>query len=259
MKRIGLALGGGGVRGVAHIAYIKALEELGLRPSVISGTSSGAIVGAMYAGGLPPDGIMDSMNSIISLKGGKAGSGVRPERKQGGMAVAAAQGRLVRLLPKTRFEELDIPLKVVATHFHTLKERVFDSGELLPAIMASVALPSAFVPQMVDGEYYVDGGATNIVPFDIIRNECDILIAIDVSSVRPAKLKPTLKNADHATWAATQEAYINTKLKLCSVDIFERPTFDSISTMEFFKFKKVYDQAMTYVPGFIEKLKRMLI
>ena len=255
MKRIGLALGGGGIRGVAHIAYIKALEEQGLRPSIISGTSSGAIVGAMYAGGMTPDEILVSLRSAVSFKGSKAGGGIRMERKAGGMAVTVARRKLMGLLPKTRFEELDIPLKVVATNFHTLKERVFEFGELLPAIMASVSLPSTFIPQVVDGEYYVDGGATNIVPFDIIRDECDILIAIDVSLVRPAKLKPTLKNASHATWAATQEAYINTKLKLCSVDVFERPTFDSISTMEFFKLGKVYDQAMSYVPGFIEKLK----
>ena len=258
MKRIGLALGGGGARGVAHIAYLKALEEMGLKPSVISGTSSGAIAGALYAGGMTPDKMMDALQNVISLRRGKAGGGAGLERRAGGMAVNAAQRSLMRLLPKARFEELDIPLKVVATNFHTLKERVFDSGELLPAVMASVALPSAFIPQLVDGEYYVDGGATNIVPFDIIRDECDILIAIDVSLVRPAVLKPTLKNASHATWAATQEAYINTKLRLCNVEVFERPTFDNISTMEFFKYKRVYDQAMTYVPGFIEKLKKLI-
>ena len=258
MKRIGLALGGGGVRGVAHITYLKALDELGLKPSVISGTSSGAIAGALYAGGMAPDQIMDSLQKVISLRGGKNGGDTKQERRPGGMAVNAAQRSLMRLLPRTSFEELDIPLKVVATNFHTLKERVFESGVLLPAIMASVALPSAFIPQLVDGEYYVDGGATNIVPFDIIRNECDILIAIDVSLVRPAILKPTLKNASHATWAATQEAYINTKLKLCNVEVFERPTFDNISTMEFFKYRKVYDRAMDYVPGFIEKLKKLI-
>ena len=258
MKRIGLALGGGGVRGVAHIAYLKALDELGLKPSVISGTSSGAIAGALYAGGMSPDEIMDGLQKVISLRSGKTGIDTKPRRRPGGMAVNAAQRSLMRLLPRASFEELDFPLKVVATNFHTLQERVFESGELLPAIMASVALPSAFIPQMVDGEYYMDGGATNIVPFDIIRDECDILIAIDVSLVRPAILKPTLKNASHATWAATQEAYINTKLKLCDVEIFERPTFDNISTMEFFKYRTVYDRAMTYVPGFIEKLKKLI-
>lgn len=258
MKRIGLALGGGGVRGVAHIAYLKALDDLGLKPSVISGTSSGAIAGALYASGMAPDQIMDGLQKVISLRAGETGGDNKPQRRPGGMAVNAAQRSLMRLLPRTSFEELDIPLKVVATNFHTLQERVFVSGALLPAIMASVALPSAFIPQLVDGEYYVDGGATNIVPFDIIRDECDILIAIDVSLVRPAILKPTLKNASHATWAATQEAYINTKLKLCNVEIFERPTFDNISTMEFFKYRKVYDRAMAYVPGFIEKLKKLI-
>lgn len=253
MKRIGLALGGGGVRGIAHIAYIKALEELGLKPCVISGTSSGAIAGAMYAGGMSPDEMLEGIKTLLRLRRKSlAGS---TARRSGGVVPALAHNALTELLPKKRFEELHIPLKVVATNFHTLQERVFDSGELLPALMASIALPSAFVPQLVDGEYYVDGGATNIVPFDIIRDECDILIAIDVSLVRPAVLKPSRKNASHATWAATQEAYINTKLKLCNVEIFERPTFKGISTLEFFKYKNVYDRAMEYVPGFIEKLK----
>jgi NTE family protein len=180
-------------------------------------------------------------------------------KSQAGWAGAAAQRSLERILPKTRFEELDIPLKVVATNFHTLQERVFESGELLPAIMASVALPSAFAPQPVAGEYYMDGGATNIVPFDIIRDMCDVLIAIDVSLVRPSPhLSPTRKNAGHATWAATQEAYIQQKLKTCAVEIFERPSFASISTMEFFRYKTVYDQALSYLPGFIDKLKKLL-
>ncbi len=258
MTRIGLALGGGGVRGVAHIAYIKALEEMGIKPSVISGTSSGAIAGALYAGGLSPDEIMDRLHSLFSLRGKKRVPGGRPGLKSAGFAASAAQRSLAHLLPKAKFEELEIPLKVVATNFHTLRERVFETGELLPAVMASVALPSAFVPYQVDGEYYVDGGATNIVPFDIIRDACDVLIAIDVSLVRPNQLKPTLKNASHATWAATQEAYIGEKLKSFPVDVFERPTFDNISTMEFFKYKKVYDQACTFVPDFIEKLKKLI-
>lgn len=258
MTRIGLALGGGGVRGVAHIAYIKALEEMGIKPSVISGTSSGAIAGALYAGGLSPDEIMDRLHSLFSLRGKKRVPGGAPGLRPGGFAASAAQRSLARLLPKAKFEELEIPLKVVATNFHTLREHVFETGELLPAVMASVALPSAFVPYQVDGEFYMDGGATNIVPFDIIRDACDVLIAIDVSLVRPNQFKPTLKNASHATWAATQEAYIGEKLKSFPVDVFERPTFDNISTMEFFKYKKVYDQACTLVPDFIEKLKKLI-
>ena len=258
MKSVGLALGGGGVRGVAHIAYIKALEDLGIRPSVISGTSSGAIAGALYAGGLKPDEMLARIEALInSFRKPK----IRPllRNRQMGWAAAAARQSLKELLPKERFEELDIPLKVIATNFHTLEERVFDSGELLPAVMASVALPGVFGPQMADGEYYVDGGATNIVPFDVIRDACDVLIAIDASLVRPfPHMAPTRKNARQATWAATQEAYIRQKLKLCPVDLFERPNLPPVSSMELFKFKTVYDQALSYLPDFIDKVKKLI-
>lgn len=258
MKSVGVALGGGGVRGVAHIAYLKALEDLGIRPSVIAGTSSGAIAGALYACGLKPDEIMARIQRLFTPFG-KAKNRPMLRRQQAGWTAAAAQRSLAGLLPKARFEELEIPLKVVATNFHTLKERVFESGELLPAVMASVALPSVFAPQLVDGEYYMDGGATNIVPFDIIRSACDVLIAIDVSLVRPSPhLSPTRKNARYATWAATQEAYIRQKLKTCPVEIFERPSFPPISTMEFFRYKTVYDQALSYLPDFIDKVKKLI-
>jgi NTE family protein len=258
VKSVGLALGGGGVRGVAHIAYIKALEDLGIRPSVISGTSSGAIAGALYAGGLTPDEMLARIEALInSFRKPKIQPLLRD--RQMGWAAAAAWHSLKELLPKERFEELEIPLKVVATNFHTLKERVFDSGELLPAVMASVALPGVFGPQRVGEEYYVDGGATNIVPFDVIKDACDVLIAIDVSLVRPCpNMAPTRKNAKYATWAATQEAYIQQKLKTCTVEIFERPNLPPVSSLEFIKYRTVYDQALSYLPDFIDKVKKLI-
>ena len=79
------------------------------------------------------------------------------------------------ILPVDTFEDLQIPLKVVATNVNTLEERVFETGRLLDAVMCSVALPGSILPQEYDGQYYIDGGATNIVPFDIIREQCDIL------------------------------------------------------------------------------------
>ncbi len=257
MKRIGVALGGGGARGVAHIAYLKAMAQMGLRPHIIAGTSSGAIVGALYAGGIKPEEMLDILHRLFG-SGKEKRVNIKALKIPGRLIESFAADYLSRILPKARFEELDIPLKVVATNFHTLQERVFETGDLLDAVMASIALPSVFTPRLVDGAYYMDGGATNIVPFDIIRDACDILIGIDVSLVRPAQLKPTRKNADHATWAATQDAYIRLKLELCPVEILERPSFEGVSTMAFNKYKKVYDQALEYIPGFIEKLEKLL-
>ena len=258
LKRFGLALGGGGARGIAHIAYIKALEELGIRPSVISGTSSGAIAGAMYAAGMNADEMLSVVQSALSLRRNISGYFSHIEKGVGGVVPVIAKRALERMLPKKTFEELDIPLRIVATNFHTLKERVFSEGEIIGPLMASIAYPNAFFPQPVEGEYYVDGGATNIVPFDIIGHECDVLIAIDVSAVRPNDLKPSIKNAHHATWAATQEALISLKMQQCPVAVLERPTFDDVSTMDFYKHKRIYSRAEEYIPGFKLKLKRIL-
>ncbi len=257
MKRIGLALGGGGARGIAHIAFIKAMEEMGMRPSVISGTSSGAIAGAMYAGGVSPDEMLNIVKDAVNLRGVFRYFSPASMRANG-VVPTAARKALERMLPKKTFEELDIPLRIVATRFHTLKERVFSEGEIMGPLMASIALPSAFPPQTVDGEYYMDGGATNIVPFDIIRRECDVLVAIDVSAVRPNNFKPTPKLSSSATWAATQEALMQLKLQQCPVEVMERPVFDSVGTMEFVKFNQIYSRAEEYIPGFKQKLTRIL-
>jgi len=258
MKKVGLALGGGGVRGTAHIAYLEAMEQCGIKPQIISGTSAGAIVGALYAGGFNPQDILGLLDGFL----GKERRRILPlmrKRKNGGLIAAFARDYFERILPKKRFEELDIPLKIVTTNFHTLEEKVFEHGDILPALMGSIAFPNVFIPQYVQGEYYMDGGATNIVPFDIIRSSCDVLIAIDVSLVRSNQFSLSTKNALRATWAATHETLISAKQKQTPVEIFERPSFSKAATMEFHKYKMVYQQAQEYKDAFIEKLKKNVI
>lgn len=258
MKKVGIALGGGGARGVAHIAYLKAIDELGIKPSVISGTSSGSLVGALYAGGIKPDDIYALIKNLFRMKRKSASTLKNLENIPSGIVSSYAVKLLHRALPKHQFEDLDVPLKVVATNFNTLEEQVFTSGDIVSALMGSIALPGVFAPYNIDGEYYMDGGATNIVPFDIIRDECDILIAIDVSKVRTNTLSPNMKNSLHATWAATHKALISYKLNASPVEIFERPNFDKVATMEFHKYKYVYKRAEEYLPDFIQKLKTII-
>lgn len=258
MKSIGLALGGGGARGVAHIAYLSALEDMGCKPNIIAGTSSGAIVGALYAGGMSPGDMYAMLESLFSIKK-RSGISLVKALKRDNVAAALAKQFLSSVLPKKTFEELDIPLKLVATNFNTLQEKVFTTGEILPALMGSIAYPSVFLPQQAEDAYYIDGGATNIVPFDILRKHCDVLIAVDVSKVRPNTLKPSKKNAHHATWAATQETLVSLKLEKTPVEVFERPTFEDVSMMEFFKYKSVYKRAEAHIPGFMEQLNKVLM
>ncbi len=257
MKRIGVALGAGGAKGVGHIAYLNAMDELGITPCVISGTSSGAVAGALYASGLKPQEILALMERMFSGK--KSASRLKKiARLKKNLLTDTARKILTEILPVQTFEELKIPLKIVATNINTLKEKVFTSGNLLDALMCSVALPGRILPQEADGQYYIDGSATNVVPFDIIRSECDVLVAIDVSRVRPNTLEPTLQNARIADWAATHEALISLKCKHTHVDIFERPEFERIGTMEFDKAMNVYKRAEELVPDFKRKLEKLI-
>lgn len=147
---------------------------------------------------------------------------------------------------------------MVATNFSTLEERVFEKGSLLEALMGSIAYPRVFGPQLIEGEYYIDGGAVNIVPFDTIRSECDVLAAIDVSAAKPRQAKPSIRSSARATWAATINALISMRMKEAPVDIFERPDIINVSTMDFHKYKYVYERALEYTPGFKEKLIKLM-
>ncbi len=257
MKKIGIALGGGGVRGAAHIAYLKAIEELGAKPVIVSGTSSGAIAGSLYCAGMAPADIIDMLGSMFRNKK-QTGMFAKFAKKSSALVSVAARRALKEILPVNTFEEMEIPLKVVATNVNTLEERVFETGRLLDALMCSAALPGSILPQEYDGEYYIDGGATNIVPFDIIREQCDILIAIDVSQVRPKSSGHDMKAAERADWAAAQQALISLKRMCSPIDIFERPSFDNTGTMEFGKVMDVYKRAEELVPEFKRKLEKLL-
>lgn len=258
MKRLGLALGGGGARGVAHIAYLKAAEETGVKPAVISGTSSGALVGALYAGGMKPD---DIYSVVQNLFGGKKNFGYVFRRVKLMSSVFVSSGvknYIADILPKKRFEDLYIPLKVVAVNFCSLEETVFEKGDLLGALMGSIAYPRVFGPQLVEGEYYIDGGAVNLVPFDIIRSDCDVLAAIDVSMAKPRQLSPSIRSSARATWAATMNSLISLRMRNSPVEIFERPDIINVSTMDFHKYKYVYERALEFTPGFKEKLIKLM-
>ena len=257
MKKVGIALGGGGARGIAHIAYLKAIEELGIKPVVVSGTSSGSIAGALYCSGMSPQEMLELFNGMF---GGKKKSGMLSKiaKQSSAFVSAAARKAIAGILQKELFEELLIPLRVVATNMNTLEEKVFEEGSLLDALMCSVALPGSILPQEYDGQYYIDGGATNIVPFDIIRDECEVLIAIDVSLARPNNGKPDMKTACRADWAAAHHTLIALKQKLSPVEIYERATFSDTGTMEFEKMMDVYKRAEELVPDFKLKLEKLL-
>lgn len=185
-----VAFGGGGARGLAHIHVIEALDELGIKPVAVAGTSIGSIMAAAVAAGMTGEHIEDYARRLLMRRKELLGRmwSVRPtslSEMMGGLKVT--QFSIERILhaflphqiPKT-FEELHIPLSVTATDYFGHGATVFSEGDLRFALAASAAIPAVFAPVQRDGRTYIDGGMYNPVPFDLLHGKADIVIAVDV-------------------------------------------------------------------------------
>lgn len=174
---VALALGSGGARGFAHIGVIKALEEAGIVPDIITGTSSGAVVGALYAAGR---GAVELEEIALGLEHGDlvdlalVGNGwVKGE---------ALQDFVNRQVDGRPIERLARPFAVVATEAKSRRMAVFNRGDTGLAVRASASVPNMFVPPVINGEEYVDGGILSPVPVKLARAMgADVVIAVDVS------------------------------------------------------------------------------
>lgn len=169
--KIGLVLSGGGVRGFAHLGVIQALKENGIYPDVLSGTSAGAIVGALHADGYSPGEILDIFNSTSRLHY------IRPAVPRAGLFQISGILEILRKNLRARcFEELKIPLYVCATDLNNGKAVYFSEGELINPIIASASIPVLFNPVIIENIHYVDGGVLDNLPVKPVENMCDSLV-----------------------------------------------------------------------------------
>ena len=191
--KIGLALGGGSARGLAHIPMLEAFDELGLKPAVIAGCSMGALIGAAYAGGMSGQELREHAIKLLSNRmtmarhvfGAKQAKLGDIFSLKGLMSMQLDGPRLVDIalpdhLPQ-RLEDLSIPLKVVATDYDHMEEVVFTTGPVMQAVGASIAIPGLIAGPRIDGHIHVDGGIKNPVPFNHVTEGMDIVVAVDVT------------------------------------------------------------------------------
>jgi NTE family protein len=261
MKRIGVALGAGGAKGLSHIAFLQALDELGVRPAVIAGSSIGAVIGGLYAAGVSGArleqlvkeiGFRDLYKivldfSILSQSAIFTGKGV--------------EDFLSREIPALTFEEVQIPFKVVATNFWERRPVVFESGNLITAIRASMAMPAVFEPVRLNDMVLVDGGAVNPLPYDLIRQECDLTIAIDVSGEKtyaPDDPVPNMVESLLSTFQIMQAAIVAAKKKLSPPDIYVKPALTNIRVLDFYRYKEILAGVKNEVQQFKDALQNRL-
>jgi len=253
--RIGLALGGGGARGLAHIPVLEALDDLGLKPAQINGTSIGALMGAAYASGRSGQEIREIALEIFADRNSVFSRlwQLRPRRFAEMFRAGPVQFDPLRVLevfvadylPAT-FEDLHIPLRMLATDFYGCEEVDFDSGPLLPALAASIAIPALFRPVRFAGRHLIDGGIVNPLPFDGLRETCDIVIAVDVVGAPvPRENKDDISVLD-SLFGSSQilmQTITKQKLKLDQPDILVSPPHDTIRVLDFMKAERILDKA----------------
>ncbi|WP_423067958.1 patatin-like phospholipase family protein [Devosia sp. CN2-171] len=188
--RIGVALGSGAARGLAHIPYIEAMDELGLQPSVIAGSSIGALIGSGWANGMTGAelrehafGVLGSLQLIATTLWNRGMPSLTKLFANGISMQVDGEGVAHAFLPDgfpDDFAELKVPFHVVSTDFYAWKEVIFETGPIRPAIAASMAIPSLFRPVSLNGSYFIDGGVTNPLPLAQLVGRCDLTIGIDV-------------------------------------------------------------------------------
>lgn len=253
-KTVGIALGGGGVRGLAHIPILMALDELGIKPSVVMGTSMGAIVGALYASGMSGKAIDAHVRQHLWLKDDDL-EALYKKRKQlvkwvraitpewGGAGFIKADGVFSHLfdqLQSLHFDQLPITFGCFACDYWTGDEVMLNQGLLLPAVQASMAVPGVFTPVTHGQQLLVDGGLANNLPYEAVAARADICIAIDVTNPPPAVTsQPSVFDIATDAIDIMQLANLNHRFKHQQPDVFIRPKLAGIDVFDFHRIEDV--------------------
>ena len=271
-KTVGISLGGGGAKGLAHIAVLQAIDELGIDVVAISGTSIGAIIGTLYASGKSGVEIRSAIDELLAMPRNLEDL-LETKRLFGWLDLLdldfgrnhllqadAFVSLMVEELGVENLEQLKIPMSVVAADFWDRSEVVFNSGPIGPAVAASFCLPGVFKPVIIDGKVLVDGGCVNPVPFDLIRDQCDILIAVDVLGKRVPEddLMPSYSEAVFNTFQIAETTIVKHKLKSHPPDLYLEPAIAGVKVLEFQKSEQIYEQMKPECERLTRELQALL-
>lgn len=270
-RSVGIALGGGGARGLAHVEILLALDELGIRPRIIAGTSMGAVVGALYAAGNSAGQIKSLVKDALARQEGSSGF-FRKELLEWMHLVDSDMSREVLLssndfitfihekIGVRTFGELEISLLVVAADIQRREQVVLHEQELQKALEASFAFPGLFNPVVIGDRTLVDGGVVNPVPYDLLMEHCDISIAVDVAGRRSSPPGPGAGFFDviAESFQTMEHAILQAKMRERPPDIYVKPDLLDIRLLDFGKADTIYRQARPARAKLKAELQRLL-
>ena len=235
-KSVGLVLSGGGVKGMAHIGMLKALDEYGIAANVISGTSVGALVGALYANGNPVSDMLHFFKETPLFR-----YNFMTILKPGLLDTERYFDLFKAYFPEDSFASLERKLHVVATDLQKGDQKVFSEGELIRPLLASAALPPLFSPVSIQGNLYADGGIMNNFPYTEIGNTSDFIIGSNVSSIKEIGKNSISTSFQLASRTTALMIYAINKEKIQKCDIvFEPKELELIGILDKKGIEKAY-------------------
>ena len=232
--KTGLALSGGGIRGIAHLGVLKALEEKNIKVSIISGTSVGAMIGALYSHGYRPEFILEK---IISTRFFKL---LKPSWSLQGMLNMDKIGDLLaEFLPENNFSSLKIPLIIAATNLKKGVTEYFESGELITPILCSSCIPVVFNPVQFNGNLYIDGGVLNNLPVQPLTSRTDFIIGSHCNPIDDNYQRGGFKTLIERTMLMAINGNVIISKPLCNI-IIEPPELKKFGGFELSKAEKIF-------------------
>ena len=232
--KFGIALSGGGARGILHIGVLEALHKYGIYPEIISGTSMGALVGVFYANGMEPLQILDlvkssKMHKLIKWK--LPASGLLDLKK--------VQAVMEAHIPKDDFSALKKPFLCSVSNLNSGLQEIKSSGSLFQWVLASASIPVIFEPQIIDGKTYVDGGLFNNLPVECIRNQCRFLIGVHVNHNDPEENITGFKAVAERTFRLIFAKNVDESLAMCDF-VIDPPQTRLFNTFDFDKADEIF-------------------
>jgi NTE family protein len=234
IPKFGIALSGGGARGIAHIGVLEALEKYGIKPGVVSGTSMGAIVGAFYAVGYPPK---DLLKIMLERKFHRMVNWHMPF--SGLIDMRKVKTAMREIIGEDDFSSLKIPFYCAVTNLNSGLEEIKSEGKLFQWVVASSSIPVVFEPPVINGQTYVDGGLLNNLPAEAIRDKCQVLIGVHVNHNGPEGKIKGLKTIAERAFRLGISQNVEKSKRICDF-VIEPPEARNYSTFAFSKANEIY-------------------
>jgi NTE family protein len=262
----GLALGGGGARGLAHIPMLEVCDELGIRPGIIAGTSIGALMGAAYCSGLSGKDLREYALQFFGTRSNLIRAFF--DRWHGSLwdywnpltsSLFTAERIVETIMPPgiaTDFKDLKIPLIVVATDFYAQDIHYISEGELNTALAASAALPALMKPVQFGDRILVDGGFADPLPFDLLKDKARIVGAVDVSGIPEASedRMPSAMELMVTVPHIALRSIINAKLSASRPQVLVRPDVGRFGTLDFLRVEEIWEASLPAKEDFKRQL-----